>query len=77
MKTLAPDELDLLRKSVGSCATDDGDIANEEQCRIISILRDRGLVVPCYCDGSDLPHPKVTNLGITALECASVLEKTG
>lgn len=81
MKTLAPAELYLLLESVGSCASASqqafATIATEEQCRIISILCARSLVIPCYCDGNDLPHPKVTHLGLIALECAKAMEKTG
>jgi hypothetical protein len=78
MKTLKPEEFNLLRECLTSCSDDEPEaIATDEQCRIIRELWERGLVVPCHCDGHEFPHAKITSLGMTALECARALEKTG
>jgi len=73
MRKLLPEEVGLLRTCVGACTSDNDGVATEEECRIISLLHERGLVVACYCDGNEFPHAKVTPLGLIALVCAKVL----
>lgn len=57
-----------------SCSTDTDDLATDADIDVIRRLLERLLVAPCWCDGWDIPHPKITPLGRTALDCAKALE---
>ena len=76
MRTLSAEERNVLAQCVDACGRTTQVLSEGEELALLLRLESRGLIGRCSCDGFVAPHPKVTPLGRTALECARALEMT-
>ncbi|MGA7119068.1 MAG: hypothetical protein WBY94_03175 [Polyangiaceae bacterium] len=76
MRTLTTEERDILGACVNACGHPSQRLSAGAELAVLLRLEGRGLISRCWCDGFVAPHPKVTPLGRTALECARALEMT-